>query len=157
VDALIANKVTHWKAEDKEWLVTQEESAIDKMFPKEGPKVGAIEVNADEVLSTFKATLKTVEDYTALMPEAMKAKVSGGVKLYTEHRVTLVKSIMDNTKEVWKEDSLNAMDDQTLENVAKSIQLPADYSAQGAGGGQGPTTGEEVIIPAEYSERKEDK
>jgi len=157
VDALIANKVTHWKAEDKEWLVTQEESAIDKMFPKEGPKVAAIEVNADEVLSTFKATLKTVEDYTALMPEAMKIQVNGGVKLYTEHREALVKGIMENTKEVWEEATLNAMEDKTLENVAKSIKLPVDYSAQGAGGGQAATTGEEVIVPAEYRERKEDK
>jgi len=113
VDALIANKATQFTTKDREWLLTQEE--------------------AMEVIATFKGTLKTVEDYTALMPAEMQEQISEGVKLFNEHRAKLVKSILDNTeKDLWKEDDLTAMETAQLEKVAKSIKT-TDYSGMSGG------------------------
>ena len=159
VDALIGNKSTHWQAKDREWLLEQSESTIAKMSPMEAtPDAEAIQVNKDEAVSAFKESLKTIDDYTALMPAEMKAQIDGGVKLYKEHRDGLVKAIMTNTAEgVWEEDSLNTMNDATLEKIAKSIvQTPTDYSALGAGGGDA-GSGEQVEVPVVFSrEKKED-
>ena len=161
VDALIANKQTHWQQLDREWLLEQDEGTIAKMSPMVPDVVELtteeIQANKEAVINDYKASKKTIEDYTADMPEEMKAEVEGGVKLYIEHRAALVKSIMDNTADgIWEEDALKAMDDKTLEKVSKSIKQPADYSGMGAGGGQTPS-GEQVEIPVEYQERKEDK
>lgn len=134
VDALIANASTRWKAEDREWLLAQEATVIDKFSPME-LKPEEIQANSEEVLDTFKSTLKTVEDYTALMPEAMKAQVEKGVTLYTEQRESLVKTIIDNTDEgTWTEEGLKAMNDGTLQSISKSIKVPTDYSGQAASG-----------------------
>lgn len=161
VDALIANKQTHWQQLDREWLLEQDEGTIAKMSPMVPDVVELtteeIQANKEAVINDYKASKKTIEDYTADMPEEMKAEVEGGVKLYIEHRAALVKSIMDNTADgIWEEEALKAMDDKTLEKVSKSIKQPADYSGMGAGGGQTPS-GEQVEIPVEYQERKEDK
>lgn len=161
VDALIAHKVTHWQPSDREYLLEQTEANIAKMSPmvneKAEPTAEEIQTNKDATITVFKEGLKTIDDYTALMPEAMKAQVDGGVTLYKEHRVGLVKTIMDNAEGVWTEDALNAMDDATLENVSKTTKQPTDYSAQGAGSNGEGGSGEGVEIPVAYSQRKEDK
>jgi len=141
---------------DREWLLEQDEGTIAKMSPMGPEKVeqsaDEIQANKDQVIADYNAGKKTIDNYTKGMPDAMKAEVSGGVKLYKEHRETLVKGIMDNAKDVWKEDTLKAMDDETLENVSKSITKPVDYSAQGAGGNSQAPEGEEVVeVPVEYS------
>ncbi len=156
VDALISNKLTHWQASDREWLLTQEETTIAKMSPMEPAKVEQsaeeIQANKDQVITDYNAGRSTIEDYTKDMPDAMKVQVEGGVKLYNEHRDALVKGIMDNTADgIWKEDTLKGMDDETLENVSKSIKQPADYSGMNTGGGQA-ASGEQVEIPVEYAD-----
>jgi len=155
VDALIANKESHWQAEDRAWLLEQDEGTIAKMSPmvpevvKQTPE--EIQTNKDATITAFKESLKTIEDYTVLMPEEMKAQIDGGVKLYNEHRETLVKSIMDNTaNDRWEEETLKAIDDKTLEKGGKSSKIPAEYSGQAAGGGPAPA-GEQVEIPVEFA------
>lgn len=147
VDALIANTQTRFTLEDKDWLMGLEEAQVDKLSPmepvkpKEGPKV-----NKDQVIDEFKDGLKSIEDYTSLMPEAMRAQVESGVKLYKEHRESLVKGIVDFTGENFSREELEAMEDHTLEAIFKSVK-PADYSGQG-----GPATNkgseEEMLLPA---------
>jgi len=158
IEQLITNEHTFFTEEDKEWLLAQEESTLDKMFPMEPVKKvvrATPQVNKEDVIEEFKGSLKSIEDYTAIMPEEMRVPVEGGVKLYNEHREALVKSILDNTAEgTWEEGDLNAMNDQTLEKISKSIKQPADYSGQAAGGGR-TASGEQVEIPVEYAERKE--
>lgn len=134
VDRLIANKLTHFSVEDKDWLMELNEEQIDKLEPiKVEPEVKEvpIQVNKDEVISEFKEGLKEIEDYTALMPEEMKEKVAEGVKLYKEHRDELVSSIMTNTAEgTWEKEGLEAMETKTLERIDKSVH-PVDYSGGG--------------------------
>ena len=109
VDALIANKQTHWQANNREWLLEQDEAIIAKMSPMVPETVEQsaeeIQANKDAVIADYKAGKKTIEDYTADMPEEMKVQIDGGVKLYKERKETLVKGIMDNTAEgVWTKD-----------------------------------------------------
>lgn len=136
VDDLIANKATRFTAEDKEWLMTLEESQIDKLSPMEPEKKmertnPPPQVNKDQVIDEFKSSLKSIEDYTKLMPEEMKVMVNDGVALRKEKREKLIKGIMDNTKDVWEEDALKAMSIDTLEGIVKSIGKPVDYSGMG--------------------------
>ena len=80
--------------------MAQEASVIEKLSPME-LKPEEIQANSEEVITTFKSTLKTIEDYTALMPEEMKAQVEAGVAAYAAKREALVQSILDNTEDVW--------------------------------------------------------
>mgnify|MGYP006280679595 CR=1 FL=1 len=164
VDRLIAHKQTRFSADDKEFLMGLEESQLDKLFPMEAKKPEKTEdpapqVNKEEVIDEFKDTLKTIEDYTALMPEGMKAQVDNGVKLYKEHREALVKGIVENTGENFSKEKLEAMDDETLESIYKSVQ-PKDYSGQGATPGtfSGGSDEEEFLLPIGFSvnQKKED-
>ena len=160
VDALIANKRTHWMATDREWLLTQGEAIIAKMSPMEPEVVGdtpaAIQANKAAAVDEFKGKLVTIDDYTAIMPEAMKARIDKWTAAEAAEREALVKSITDNSDKLKKED-LEVMSDEVLKGIAESIKQPADYSGMGAGGGES-TSGEQVELPVEYSAaRKEDK
>jgi len=156
VDALIANKQTDWAAADREVLMTLEESVINKMIPKEiAPVVHSaqeiVEIG-EEALTIFKDALKTVEDYAALMPEKMKAQFEAGMVLYTETRKATVQGIMDNTeKGAWKQETLEAMDDDTLASIAKTAKV-VDYSGQASGGTikeKGVMANEDILFPAD--------
>jgi hypothetical protein len=105
-------------------------------------------VNKDQVLDEFKKSLKTIEDYTALMPEEMKAQIDGGVRLYNERREELIRSITDNSEEgTWEDGELEGMDTKTLEKIGKTVH-PADYSAQGVPKKQ--SKGIQPMIPVQY-------
>jgi hypothetical protein len=159
VDALIANKQTKWTAADRDWLLTQEESVIEKMSPMESkaePKVEP-QVNKTEVIDEFKAGLKTIDDYTAIMPEKMKARIDKWVADEAAEREGLIKTITDNSEKFKKED-LEVLSDDVLKGIAESI-TESDYSVMGAGGGKPTKGGIEPYVPAEYLEKpgKEDE
>lgn len=146
---LIANTASRFTDEDKEWLLTQEQSVIEKLFPIE-VKVEDPEpqVNKNEVIDAYKQSLKTIEDYTALMPEEMKNQITAGVALYNEGRETKIQSILDNKKDVWMKEDLEGMNDTTLQKVFASVQ-PADYSAGAPGATGVNTNGEAPLLPAD--------
>lgn len=129
VDRLIANEASTFNADDKEWLMDLNEDQLKKLEPVEKKKETP-QVNKDEVISEFKKGLKEVDDYTAMMPDEMKKQVESGVKLYKEKRQNTIKAILDNSTDVWKEEDLNEMNDDTLEKIEKSVRLK-DYSGQG--------------------------
>jgi hypothetical protein len=157
VDALIANKSTRFSASDRDWLMALEENQIDKLSPVDpGKSAEAPQVNKQEVVDEFKGSLKTIEDYTAIMPESMKARIDKWLAAEAAEREALVKSITDNSDKLKKED-LEVLSDDVLKGIAASIKTqPDDYSGLGAGGAQG-SKGEEPYIPVEYTERKEVK
>lgn len=147
VDALIANEDTRFTAEDREWLLSLEEGAIDKLAPVE-----QVEVNADEMIATFKQTLKTIDDYTALMPDSMKAEIETGLTMYREKRQALIANIAE--KSAFEADELQGMSDEWLEKFEKSINKVADYSGQAAGGGDTKKKSIEPMLPAGVAKPK---
>lgn len=145
VDRLIQSNRTQFTEGDKEWLLNQEETTLDKLFPKDT----AIDVNSEQALQAFRNTVKTAEDAINLAPVELQANLRAGLALHQEKRNALIKKIMDNSEAgTWKEEELTAMASDTLEKIGKSTKTPVDYSANGGGApavnGQG---GEEVLMP----------
>lgn len=160
VDRLIVNEHTQFTPKDKEWLMSLEEAQIDKLSPVVKPeKKEEIppQVNKEEVIDEFKGTLKTIEDYKALMPEAMASQFEAGVKLYKEKRDELVKGIMANSEQFEKEE-LEAMPDALLEKISKSVTV-ADYSGQAAGGAStnGQADDDEKLLPLGVTANKKEE
>jgi hypothetical protein len=155
IDALIANEETIWKAPHKEFLLTQDEAFINALAEKkEAPQSNeGLQETAEAAVTAFKQTLTTMEDFTALMPDDLKAQFEEGVKVHEDRKSALIKGILDNTKETWKEEDLKVMEMGMLEKLADTAKVQVkDYSAQGSGGGlEEPiqdNIGEEVLLPA---------
>ena len=148
VDALIANKATAFTAKDRDWLMDLEEIQVDRLIEsvRDG-KEPDLQANQKEAIDTFKASLKTIEDFTALMPEEMKAQFEAGVRMYQENRASLVKAITDNSE--LTEEDLKDAPDTYLEKLKKTVaKAPADYSL--AGGGTPPADDDVGILPTGF-------
>ena len=158
VDALIANKLTHWQATDREWLLTQDEATIAKMSPivPEKEEDTPAQVNKEKVIDNFKASLKTVEDFTAQMPEEMKATVEAGMKMYRDSRKAKIDAIVANSE--FEEDELKVMSDAHLDKLSKSInKSKGDFSGQGepvTNRGENGEEAEPPMVPVEYTWKK---
>lgn len=149
VDNLIANENSRFAATDKEWLMTLNESQIDKLTPVE-PKVQA---NAAEAIETFKSTLVSLDDFIGLMPESMAAEVKKGVQSYKAEREALVKGIMDNSEEgQFTKEALEALSDDVLKGISKSVtkvdtKSGVTYAGQGNPKVQDNSGEEPVMVP----------
>lgn len=170
VDRLIANESTAFTLKDKEWLMTLNEVQLSKLTPvanqKETKKDDSqeeepVQVNKEEVLDEFKKSLgEELENYTALMPEALKAKVERSVTAYEKHRNEIVERVVANS-DIEKEEA-EAMPDSILHKLdkmsnTKSGKRPADYSGQGNPpsvntNGQGDD--EDLLLPMEAYKAK---
>jgi len=149
VDALIANTATAYTVADREKLLTLGEELLDKMIPAEKKVVSnaAPVVDEKEVITTFKQTLKTIDDYVGLMPDTMKSSVQKGLELYAAERKFYIDNIIANNTADWKEDQLTEMEDELLKKVSDSVKK-VDYSAQaGAPTIIENTSDDEVLLP----------
>ena len=110
VNELIANNQSKFTEEDREWLVSLDESRLDKLTPTVIEKEKIVEVN---VLSD--------DDKKAITAYRQQLK---------EKREKLIQAIVDNTKDVWTTEILNDMDDDKLERLSKSVKREeiTDYS-----------------------------
>ena len=105
INAVIANTASGFVEEDREWLETLSETALDKAL-----KVKEVE----------KVVEKTVEvnKLTANQKEAL----AYGEKQLADARSRMVKGIQDNTEAgIWTDEKLNKMDRDTLESIYKSV------------------------------------
>ena len=143
VDALIANGLSNFTEANRGWLEGLEETQIDLL----NPKVPVVpEVNQEKALEVLSATLKTPEDYIAVMPEAMKVQFTEGLKLYNDDRKTTIDAILANAEAgVWEESELQAMEDSMLKKISKSIKAPADYSVNGSQPGKHKEEAEKML------------
>jgi hypothetical protein len=133
INALITNKESKFEEADREWLLTQEESVLDKLVPV--------------VKEVEKVIEKTVE-VNKLSP-ADQADLAWARQQRAERRATRVQAIQANAKDQWPDDILNNMTDDMLERVYNSVkkeELPTNYlgmSSINANAG-----GEEPLYPA---------
>jgi len=159
VQELINNKLTKFTDEDKKWLLTQEEDTIEKLFPNE-PKVeeqSAPEINKEQVKQAVKELFSKQEEYIQLMPDEMQDSARSGLKLHSEQREKKIKGIMDNAKDVWKEEDLKAMNAETLDKVYASIKVEGDYSLNAHSEKPINTNTEEVLLPTGVKINKEEE
>lgn len=105
IDSLIANEKSPWQETDREWLLTQEESVLDKLAKpeiKEVEKKVEIEVNK-------------------LTPE-QTADLAFVANMRKEKKAKMVKDILDNTEAgTWDDATLTAMSEEVLAKVHKSV------------------------------------
>jgi len=147
VDRLIANSQTKFTSEDKDWLMGQDEAHLDKMMPKAETKKSADptpQVNKDEVVNEFKGSLKTIDDYTALMPDEMKTQVQKGLEVYQKNRDTVISAIVNNSD--FTAEELTDYTDEVLQKLQKSV-TKADYSAAAGGSSKQNDENEEKLLP----------
>lgn len=121
VIALINHKQTKFTAADREWLLTQDEATLDKLFPVE--TAPAVHSEAPKVTSEQILQALSSED---------KAALAFGKRQLAERKAAMVKSIQDNTsKETWPDEVLNNMEDTMLERIYNSVkkeEAVVDYS-----------------------------
>lgn len=129
VNALIANK--HYEETDREWLSTLSETALDKVAPKVIEKV----------------VEKTIE-VNKLAPED-QAALAFGKKQMKERREGWIRTIQANAKDIWTEEKLKVMDDETLEGISKSVHKEevVDYTLNGGSGVQQNAAGIQPLLP----------
>jgi hypothetical protein len=122
INALISNTESGFVEADREWLDTLSETALDKVTPK---------VITKEVVKE-----KTIEVNT--LTDAQKAALAFGEKQLKERREGWIQQIQSNAKDVWTDEKLKTMDDDTLEGISKAVIInkkdDVDYSLAGNGG-----------------------
>ena len=107
---------------------------------------GTPQINEEAAMKFLEGKISDVKVFSKLLPEEMKQQFEYGQKLYQEHRKELINRILTNqAQKVWDEDSLQKMDDRSLQKIADSIKPIVDYSA--AGGGFDKTQPEEILLP----------
>ncbi len=120
IDALIVNEQGHYSEKDREWLENLEESQLDKIIVANSPKE------------------KIIEKEVNILSDEDKAALVYGKKQLEEKRQSLVKGIQSNTeKDTWSDAELNALDNETLEKIHKSVykeEAKYDFSLNTGGG-----------------------
>lgn len=140
---LIAHKGTSFVEDDSKWLETLSEEQLSKMIPKEVEEPVQVN-NAVEQLSP--------EDKNAL---------EFGKQQLKAHRDSLINKITANTAEgVWTPESLGAMDNDTLDRIAKSVVVKEEETQiagvyVGSGTPQTNAVGELPLYPAGVEIEKE--
>jgi len=160
VDELIINKLTQFTETDREWLEELPEAQFNKLTPnKPEPQTNEKEdvtIDLKEELSNHSA-----EQILEVAPEGAKTILEAGLEAYKAGRKVKADHIIANTAEgVWSEESLNGMDDNTLESIFKSIPVvnkkeesgvpslaPTDYSLQAPAGNTKKDEGAPALAP----------
>jgi len=147
VNALIANQLTTFTEQDREWLMKQEEVILDKLTPKTPEPAKPIEVNSGQQIKDALKGITKPEEFLDLMPAEMRDQMRSGLALHQNRRNELISAIQTNAKDVWTEDSLKSMDMDMLERISRSTKAPVDYSANGGTPPQVNVGSEEVLMP----------
>ena len=155
VDNLIANKLTKYSENDREWLQTLAEDQLDKMVPeKVAPTVQSI--SKEQVMEVMKSMKP--EERTLFLTADQQAVFAYGQKQMKERRDNLIKGIQDNTgKEIWPDETLSPMDEDMLVRIFNSVKKEevADYSGLSVGRAEKPD-GIEPLLPV-FEPEKHDK
>jgi hypothetical protein len=115
VIAIINSNATHFTAADREWLLTQDETLLDKLMPK------APEVNSVPAINSVPVEL-TSEQVLKAMSAEDKAALSYGKKQLAARKAEMIKGIQDNTsKELWPDAVLSTLSEEFLEKLHASV------------------------------------
>jgi hypothetical protein len=127
VVTIINSNKTHFTADDREWLLTQDEAVLDKLLPKEPEKsvvVANTEVKVPEITREQILQALSAEDRAAM------AFGQKQLKAIRENQISVIQA--NTSKEIWPDATLNAMEDDTLERLFKSVKKEenevVDYS-----------------------------
>ena len=141
VDAVINHELTQFAEDDREFLLTQSESVLEKFIPKEpAKKEETPQMNAEQAMELLRNSFKKPEDFLKVLPEEMQDQMRSGLALHKEQRTQLVDVIIANTEEgTWNKDELEGMDTAMLKKISKSVvtnkeKQENDFSGMNGGG-----------------------
>jgi len=156
VNALIANAKSKFTDEDKEWLLTLSAEALAKLEVVEEAPQKAPEITTDQAKKVIMETMKSTDDFISLLPKNLQDQMKSGLALHEAQRAEMIKTILDNSKDVWGEDELKAMDTEMLTKLSKSVASQVNYSPMGIGNNRKEvvTHKEEPMIPIEFEQNK---
>lgn len=136
VNDLVANATTSFTEDDRAWLSTLEESQLAKLSPVINEEVEALEeveevVVEDPTSPEAPETLKAVstEEYIAAAPDEVRDVLNEGLKMHRNRKESLIKSLMDNARNTFSKEQLNAKSVPELEAIAS---LATDITFEGA-------------------------
>lgn len=123
--ALINNKLTKYTEKDREFLEGLDVEQLDLMDPVvvEAEKP-AVVTNA-QIMSAFKESVKTPEEFLEFIPEEMRDQFKSGLEMQTNAKAKMITVIMDNTEDVWTKEELEAMPTGNVTKVYKSVKPEA--------------------------------
>ena len=122
---LIANTLSKYTEDDKEWLLTQEADVIEKMFPNEPVKEEAPQLNEDE-------KKQVIEDYKKTLPVVDTEVQAYGKKRYDADREKMSKSILANTEDIYTDADFKEKSMDALEKLYKAtLKDDTDFSLLG--------------------------
>ena len=157
VAALIANEKSAFTDADKEFLEGLTEDQLDKIVNslemKEEKKVETVPV----VNTAVKVDMKS---YLESAPDEIRAVLNAGLRELDNKRNDLMKQIMENPNNMFKEDQLRAMDTQNLEAIAHlakqavAVETPAYFGANGSFTPNS-TEPEEAYVPVTMFNKKQ--
>jgi hypothetical protein len=137
INALIANTASKFEEADREWLLTQEESVLDKLAPVEVEKI---------VEKTVEVNKLSTEDQAAL---------AFGKKQMKERKEKMVKGILDNTAQgIWDSAMLTNMSEDILEKMYNSFTKEEPVNYQLNSGINTNAVTEEPLYPAGVTIKK---
>jgi len=171
INSLIANDAVQLSEDDREWLESLDEDHLKKLEPvvkepetneksteKEEQELKvqqAAEKGLEEALNSgggekeekAMAEPQTAEEFIANAPEGIRETLERSYKRDQELKANLVKSLLDNKRNVFTKEQLESKTMDELEALTKLADVPVDYSGQG---------GEPVQNEIKDNERHED-
>lgn len=168
VELLIQSEDTQFTEADREWLLDMDEGQIEKLETLANPanKAKADKLMADakammdeakalmansatskeDAIKVLKEELGDQTKFLGLLPPETRATMEHGLRLYKAEREKKISHILANTNaEVYTAEKLNAMSDESLDDLARAIKAPASYAPMSP---QRPTNNEEILPPA---------
>jgi len=154
VAALIANKLSVFVDDDKEWLEGLSEGQLAKLEPIIPDEVIHFDLIdwgklTDDQLGAIKANLKlqevkdegdtndippaTLDEYVANAPPEMQDVLKDGLRMYRGKKTKMVETIMANKRSKFTKEQLEGKDTEELSALVELGQsAPADYTANDA-------------------------
>ncbi len=102
--------------------VTADENKVETQT--EITSANAQSTTAKEAIQEINKIPATLEEFIATAPESMRAVLSSGIKMHNEAKLELVKALRSNSKCLFSEQELNAMDIQQLTKLAQLAETP---------------------------------
>lgn len=140
-DTLIANKVTAWNEDDREYLESQSEEQLEKMTPPvvKEPEVNTAKPTREDVLAVLSEKPMTTEEFMKVASPEVATSMREGLELRTNQKNEMVSQIMANADQ-WTEDELNAKELSELQKLHKVVMKDTEGAVYAGGGGIGGKT-----------------
>lgn len=154
VQALIANTLTRFTEQNKEWLLTMSDEQLTQLEPvMEIPETNAAAPEMSDATVTTYLASKTMEDIVKMFPETLQANINSALELRKQKRDTIITVITTNASATWSKENLEALNCTMLQKIHDTLPKASqvtDYSA--AAGGTTPKVltnkgQEEVLYP----------